>query len=152
MSASQRRRRVFAGRDADDAPAWVLLSPAAVPERWRGRGRHVVLVPLLAQEAAAVLAGEPAAPALDERDERLAGMVLTGASISEMARAVGLSRRGVGHRLARLRERFGVATTTELVAELARLGFPVAPCGNATPQGERPRSANHADERQSHGH
>lgn len=125
-----------AGRSGNDgqAPAWVVLPPDTVPARWRSRARHVVLVQLLAEEAATVLDGAPAVPALDERDERLARMVVTGASLAEMARAVGLSRRGVGHRLARLRERFGVSTTAELIAQLVGHGFPAASSGNAAPQ------------------
>lgn len=87
----------------DDAMGWVLLPPERVPERWRARSRPVALVPLLVAE-----------------------MVVSGASIPQMANAVGLSPRGVQHRLARLRERLGVATTAELVARLARCGFPIA--------------------------
>lgn len=119
---------------ASDAPAWVLLPGCAVPERWRGRGHDVVLVPLLPEELSSVLAGTPASPLLDERDERLARLVAAGASIPQMARDVGLSTRGVQHRLARLRDRFGVATTAELIAQLVRRGLATASRGNATPK------------------
>lgn len=128
--------------EGGDAPAWVMLPPDSIPARWRSRAQHVALIALLSEEAANLLAGTPAVPALDDRDERLASMVVAGASMSQMARAVGLSRRGVGHRLARLRQRFGVATTAELIAELGRLGFRVAQSGNAPPQGQDAAPAN----------
>lgn len=116
-----------------DAPAWVVVPFGSVPGRWRNRALHVALIPLLAEEADQVLAGTPATPLLDERDEDLARSLVAGASHSQMARTTGLSERGVGHRMARLRERFGVATTAELIAELGRQGFTTAGSGNAAP-------------------
>lgn len=103
--------------------AWVLLPVGEVPEPWRGRARQVALIPLLPEELAAVLSGRAASPALDERDERIARLLTTGASLAEIGRAVGLSPRGVQHRLAALRRRFGVHSTAELAAYLARHGL-----------------------------
>lgn len=118
----------------EGASGWVLLPPGHVPQRWRRRAQQVMLVPLLPDELPAVLAGTPTSPQLDERDEQLARLVAAGASIRQMAGAVDMSPRGVQHRLARLRERFGVETTAELVAQLVRHGLVVASTGNTTPQ------------------
>lgn len=103
--------------------SWLLLPPEAVPKVWRSRSREMALIPLLPEEKDSVLSGVPASPQIDERDEQIMRMVMKGATLSEMSRTVGLSPRGVQHRLARLRERFGLRTTAELAAYLARLGM-----------------------------
>ena len=115
-------------------PGWVILPVSSVPARWRNRAQHVALIPLLAAEAEDVLAATPAVPLLDEHDEALAQALVAGASLRQMAHATGLSQRGVGHRVARLRERFGVDTRAELIAELARHGFTTAGSGNDAPR------------------
>lgn len=114
--------------------AYVIVPLAHVPVPWRARAQRVALIPLLPEELAAVLSGSPASPALDERDEEIARLLTTGASLAEMGRSVGLSPRGVQHRLAALRQRFGVRTTTELAAYLARHGIAMARSGNDPPQ------------------
>lgn len=67
----------------------MLLPPGEVPEDWRDRALEVTLVPLLPEEMGAVLRGRPAYPALEERDEQIARLLTQGASLTEIARAVG---------------------------------------------------------------
>lgn len=112
----------------------MLLPPGEVPEDWRDRALEVTLVPLLPEEMGAVLRGRPAYPALEERDEQIARLLTQGASLTEIARAVGLSARGAQHRIARLRERFGARSRAELVAYLARHGIGMAQTHNEAPQ------------------
>lgn len=117
-----------------DGGGWVVLPPGEVPEDWRARARHVALVPLLPEEIADVLQGRPAVPALEKRDERIARMLAGGSSLREIGRAVGLSPRGVQHRLARLRDRYGVGSNAELAAYLARHGMGMDQTRNDSPQ------------------
>jgi DNA-binding CsgD family transcriptional regulator len=60
---------------------------------------------------------------LDPADENLARLTARGLTVSAMAGRLNLSARSVNRRLARLRERLGVASTAELAVELARRGF-----------------------------
>lgn len=110
----------------EDAQGWLLLSPPAVPERWRHRAVDLCLVPLLPEEAAQALAREPVDPAMDPEDAVLARLLAQGVTIEAIATEVGMSVRGVQYRLAGLRERFGVETTAELRGLLARWGFGAA--------------------------
>jgi len=104
---------------------WFFLGPSHVPARWRERAVPVFLVPLLPQEAGRVLeGGEPGLPQVGREEERLLELIARGRSVSQMARAEGISSRGIQHRLGRLRRRFGVASTSELAALLARRGLP----------------------------
>src|SRR5688572_11628429 len=49
------------GQSSEGGPrGWVLLPALSVPERWRDRGVPLILVPLLSEEAEAVLAGHAA--------------------------------------------------------------------------------------------
>lgn len=102
---------------------WLLLSPGAVPERWRDRVVDVSLIGLLPEEAAQILAGEPAEPALRGRDVELARLLACGQTIEAIAREMGMSVRGLQRRLTRLRGNLGVTTTGELRGVLARWGF-----------------------------
>jgi DNA-binding CsgD family transcriptional regulator len=104
-------------------PGWILVAPSALPERWRDRATPMFLVPLLPEEARDVLAGEPAAPELHGEDLALAKLIARGVPVDDVARQLHLTSRTVYRRLARLRRLVGVATTGELVAELARRGF-----------------------------
>lgn len=104
---------------------WLLLSSSAVPEEWRHRAVDLALalIPLLPEEASAVLAGQEAHPALGPEDARLARLLVRGLTISAIAGETGMSVRGVQRRLVRLRERFGVGTTAELRGLFAEKGF-----------------------------
>lgn len=114
--------------------AWVLVPLGHVPEPWKNRAQPVALIPLLPDELADVLSGTAATPTLEERDERIARLLTSGASLAEIGRAVGLSPRGVQHRLAALRRRFGAGTTAELAAYLARHGIGMARNDKDPPQ------------------
>ena len=107
----------------EEGRGWMLLPQEAVPDRWRSRIIPLALVPLFPEEASMVLAGEPAAPAIDSTDQRIASLAAAGRSLTEIAREVRLSVRSVQNRLARLRRRAGAATTAELRAMLASQGF-----------------------------
>jgi DNA-binding NarL/FixJ family response regulator len=102
---------------------WLFLPPEAVPPRWRDRAVDVRLVPLLPDEADRLLTDEPLLTDVDPEDERLLMLVARGLSAPSIARELGSAVRTVERRLSRLRERFGVETTAELVALLAREGF-----------------------------
>lgn len=105
------------------APGWILVSPSALPDRWRDRATPMFLVPLLPGEAHDVLSGEPAGSELHGEDLSLARLVARGVPVDDCARQLHLTSRTVYRRLARLRRLVGVKTTSELVAELARRGF-----------------------------
>lgn len=107
----------------EEPKAWVLISPRAVPERWRHRVVDLALIPLLPEEASGVLAGEGAHPALNPDDAALARLLVRGLTISGIARELGMSVRGVQRRVGRLRERFGTETTAELRGLFAERGF-----------------------------
>lgn len=109
--------------DDGSLPGWLLLPPAAVPEPWVGRAVDMVLVPLLPGEVRRLLRGEAAAPEIVGEDVRIATLVARGQSVRQIADAVGRAPRTVERRIAVLRQRLGVRTTTQLVGELARRGF-----------------------------
>lgn len=98
----------------------VLLHTADVPEQWRMRAIPVSLVTLLPDEAAQLLAGEPVTPALEGDELAFARLVAKGETAAGIGRALGITTRTVYRRLARLRDRFGVATTPELLNRLGR--------------------------------
>lgn len=129
----------------------MLLPPEEIPDDWRDRACHVALVPLLPEEMAAVLLGRSAAPALDERDERIAALLTRGASLNEIGRAVALSARGVQHRIDRLRERFGARSKAELVAHLARHGIGMEQTRNDSPQEDLRRRTKAQEEQDGQG-
>ncbi len=106
-----------------DRRGWVFLEPEAVPERWRSRAVEVLLVPLLPEEMDDILAQGRAVPELDPKDERLAELVASGASLPSIADELGLAPRTVERRVARLRTRFGVGSTAELAALFSARGF-----------------------------
>lgn len=103
--------------------AWVLLSPETIPERWRGRATTVSLVPLLPREAQQLLREGRVMPEVPEQEEAVARLAARGLKASSIARMLGVSPRTVHRRIARLRERLGIGSSTELAAELARRGF-----------------------------
>ncbi len=107
--------------DGRSAPlAWCFFELDAVPEQWRDRARKLAFVPLLPDEAAALWdhVSQP-----NERDNRFLGLVAAGRSRREIARTLNLPLRTVDRRLSSLVAGFGLATTQELVAMLARRGF-----------------------------
>ncbi len=101
---------------------WLILEEATVPERWKDRSRSVVLVPLLPEETAEVLDRGFTAPQFTAAEERLMGHLSEGCSLKVIASRLGVTSRTVERRLARVRERFGLDTTAELKALLARMG------------------------------
>lgn len=102
---------------------WLFLEPDAVPESWRARAVYVALVPLLPEEAAQVLADEPARDRSKPEDRDLMRLLAAGTSAAGIARKIGIPVRSVHRRIARLRQAFEVDATAELVARLARAGF-----------------------------
>lgn len=116
----------------------MLLPLAQAPEPWRARAGEAALIPLLPEEVRAVLSGSSASPELDERDEKIAPCSSRG------HHSPSLRPRGVQHRLAALRRRFGMRSTTELAAYLARHGIGMARIGNDPPPGALGRSDNWA--------
>lgn len=102
---------------------WCVFPPEAVPEQFRSRAVSVSLVPLLPGEAKQVLEGRDVTPDLGPEEEAIARLAAQGLTIRTIARQVGMSHRGVQYRLASLRDRFGVGSTAELRALLARRGF-----------------------------
>ncbi len=125
--------------DGGEVPpgGWVFLEPGAVPERWAERAIPVMLVPLTPEESAQMLNGQPVDAGALAPDADLMRLVARGLSAEVIARRLGLAARSVYRRLARLREIFGVGSTAELAAELARRGFGVsdpAPSGTGTNQ------------------
>jgi DNA-binding CsgD family transcriptional regulator len=103
---------------------WLFIADEAVPDKWRDRVVPMSLVPLLPGEMAEFVgdqAGDGFIP--DERDVALYKLVARGLSANDIARELGIASRSVHRRLARLRERLGVETTSQLAAEFARRGF-----------------------------
>ena len=102
---------------------WVLLPPASVPDRWRGRAMELLLVPLLPGEDTAFLDGTAATPAVDAVDERVADLAARGLSATAISQELAISTRSAYRRLAGLRRRLGVSSSAELAGELSRRGF-----------------------------
>lgn len=102
---------------------FVLMPPDQVPERWSSRARSLSLVPLDPQEAAQVLSRGSANPVMSPEEESVAKLVARGHSARSIAEALHMTERSVYRRLARLRKRAGVKTTSELAARLAHQGF-----------------------------
>jgi DNA-binding NarL/FixJ family response regulator len=100
---------------------WIFLRGEPVPGRWRERASAGYLVPLLPGEATQLL---DAVDALDpSEDEELVRLVARGLAAPEIAAELGKSLRSTQRHLARLRRRFGVATTAELATILRDRGF-----------------------------
>jgi DNA-binding NarL/FixJ family response regulator len=113
-----------AGAEGRDSPeVWVFIRSESVPDRWRHRAVSVTLLPLLPDEAAQFFGQGNASPQLDPTDEAVARLAARGETVTTMARHLNVSTRSIDRHLARLRERFGVASTTELAVELAKRGF-----------------------------
>lgn len=108
---------------SSDERALLFLSPDDVPPRWRSRAVEVLMVPLLPEEASDVLNRGADQPHLGRDDEELAKLLATGLSATAIASQLGITRRSVQRRVARLRDQVGVRTTGELVSFLARRGF-----------------------------
>lgn len=83
----------------------------------------VKMVPLLPDEAADVLIAGRAAPEVDAEEAGLLSLVAEGLSNAAIARELGISPRSVQRRLARLQDRLGVTSKSELAVSLARQGF-----------------------------
>jgi DNA-binding NarL/FixJ family response regulator len=109
--------------DPRAARVLVLVSPDQVPGAWAERGVPLILLPLLPDEAKQLLGGTPVAPAADRWELSMIQLVASGTSIERIARELCVAPRTVYRRLARLRRRYGVATTDELRAALLSSGF-----------------------------
>jgi DNA-binding NarL/FixJ family response regulator len=99
------------------------MDPAKVPKAWRDRVVPLALVPLLPEEAGAVLKEGGTLPRITGDDVRLARAIARGVSLAQIARDLGLPLRTVQRKCAQFRERFGVESTAELAAALAKEGF-----------------------------
>ena len=112
------------GPERRDTPrAWVLIDAPTVPSEWERRARRVSLVALLPDEVDALLQSHELRPAVTPAEAEFLGLVAAGHPGSYIARRLRVSERSVFRRLARWREHFGVDSTAELAAELARRGF-----------------------------
>lgn len=103
--------------------AWVFVDTASLPEAWKARARPVSLVALLPSEVQALVVSHRLHPAVEPEDVGFLELVAAGHSGSQIARRLGVSDRSVFRRLEKWRTRFGVDSTAELAAELARRGF-----------------------------
>lgn len=121
---------------------WTLLIPSGqVPDEWQERGTLMVAIQVSPAEALTMVTQQHSDPTpLEPLDEDILRRIHDGLPLSSVARDVGLSLRQVQRRLAILRKRFGVTTTTALVVRLsARLGGTNAPgnvAGMSPPSGE----------------
>jgi DNA-binding CsgD family transcriptional regulator len=118
-------------------PAYLLVGEGRVPTRWRPRARWVALIPLLPEEVSSLAAGEEARLTLDPQEERIASLLARGLSVSVIARELGEPLRTVQRRLARLRDRVGVRSTSELAVLLAARGFGAGESRPSRDAGER---------------
>lgn len=100
---------------------WLFLSRESVPEPWLERAIDVVMVPLTPAEQSRIL--QAVEPEIDIDQQRLVALVAEGLSATAIARQLGIPQRTVEHRLSRMCDRFGVRSTAELSALLARRGF-----------------------------
>ena len=111
------------GQSDNEVPGWVILTPGAIPERWRSRAIPMVLVPLVPSEALQLHSD----PSVDEDVPAvllpLVRLVARGLSAVAIARELGVSPRTVQRRVAQLSQDFDVSTIQQLASELARRGF-----------------------------
>ncbi len=105
------------------ASGWLFLHPSAVPEEWKERGRPAVFVALDEEEVVSLLRSGSIHKSVHADEEEFLSLVARGLSAREIARRLGRSERTVHRLLAQFRERYGVLSTSELVAELAKRGF-----------------------------
>lgn len=83
----------------------------------------MLLLPLLQEEMDQLFEGDLTQPSMDSADEELSSLLVRGRTIREIATALRVSERTVERKLARLRTRLKVNSTSELVLALARRGF-----------------------------
>jgi DNA-binding NarL/FixJ family response regulator len=102
---------------------WVVLDGAPVPRMWEERARPATLIPLLPDEAEALLVDDEVRSATTPEQAEFLALVAAGRPASYIARRLGISDRSVFRRLASWRDRFGVESTAELAAELSKRGF-----------------------------
>ncbi|MGH2756090.1 MAG: response regulator transcription factor [Actinomycetota bacterium] len=94
-----------------------------MPEAWRQRARNVTVVPLLSEEAEEFMSGHVGRPELDGQELDIARLAARGMTIREISHQLRISQRSVERGIARLRERFGIASKQELATFLASRGF-----------------------------
>jgi DNA-binding NarL/FixJ family response regulator len=105
--------------------ALLFLAGQPVPEAYRRRGRQGTLVVLSAAEARGLLSPAQAeAKTTGDVELRLQfeRLVALGTPRTEIGRRLGVSSRTVDRWFAALRDRLGVSTASQVVAELARRG------------------------------
>jgi pimeloyl-ACP methyl ester carboxylesterase/DNA-binding CsgD family transcriptional regulator len=92
---------------------------------WAGDARSVAraLRSVLAPEASARVAGEPAAVLLSGREREILALVASGLSDREIAEQLVLSHHTVHRHVANIRHKLGRGSRTAAVAEAARLGL-----------------------------
>ena len=92
---------------------------------WAGDSYSVAraLRSVLAPEAPARLAGDPAAVLLSGREREVLALVASGLSDREIAEQLDLSKHTVHRHVANIRHKLGRSTRTAAVAEAARLGL-----------------------------
>lgn len=92
---------------------------------WAGDSYSVAraLRSVLAPEAPARLAGDPAAVLLSGREREVLALVASGLSDREIAEQLDLSKHTVHRHVANIRHKLGRGTRTAAVAEAARLGL-----------------------------
>jgi DNA-binding NarL/FixJ family response regulator len=110
-------------QDDVTAVGWLFLHPAAVPEEWKDRTRPAVFVALDEDEIRSLLVSGSIDKTPTGVEDELLPLIARGLSASAIARRTKYSERTVHRRIAHLRDRYGVGSTPELAAELARRGF-----------------------------
>lgn len=107
----------MSGSDSEAATipsvAWVIVDRVSVPERWADRALDVAMIPLLADEFADLLNGDPVSK-MDGTDEELLRLIGAGLSSGAIAQRLRISERTVDRRIARLKDRFGAASRFDL--------------------------------------
>lgn len=115
----------------DPNVTWVLVDHDAVPARWADRARNVAVIPLLADESADLLNGEPVSR-MDDTDERLLRLIGRGLSSKAIAARLRISERTVDRRVARLKNELGARSRFDL----ARIAGALTPDMSDFPESE----------------
>ena len=134
------------GTTETEGQGWLLLPLSLVPALWRERAAAVAIVPLLPEEAVRLLEEGSTPASLGPEDQALLGLVGEGRRPSEIAKDLGLSVRAIQHRLARLRRRFKVDSTSELALVAARAGFGSFTSVKQSAGGSGPQAREHIPE------
>lgn len=111
------------GTAVSDVPkAWVVIEGGSPPPIWADRAAEAWVVRLVPSEIRDVLGERAAQPALGPAELRLARLVARGLTTLQIAGEMSVDLRTVQRQIARLREKFGAASKSELAALLAEAG------------------------------